>query len=78
MPMDFPDMKSLLRAAECWNFRQPNDGESEDSYRQALANHVEPNDFIESQEIRNKVGWNKFSEAQNWRMLFDNAMRNRR
>jgi hypothetical protein len=60
MPMDFPDMKSLLRAAECWKFRQPNDGESEDSYRQALANHVEPNDFLRTCKADDKHQWLEF------------------
>lgn len=69
MPMDFPDMKSLARCAEAWRFRQPEDGESEDDYRSALADFVAPKDFIESQEIRNKVGWDRWSDAQNKDML---------
>lgn len=76
MPMDFPDMQSLLRAAECWKFRKPNAGETEGEYRNALANRVEPDDFIESQEIRNKVGWNKFSDSQHKRMVVDAMLRN--
>ena len=69
MPMDFPDMNSLKRCAECHDFRQPKKGESEDDYRTALADHVQPRDYIESLEIRNKVGWDKFSQAQNKDML---------
>lgn len=69
MPMDFPDMNSLKRAAECWHFRAPTDGESEDDYRTALANFVEPKDFVESCEIRNKVGWDRFSSQQNKDMV---------
>lgn len=65
MPMDFPDMESLKRCAECWKFRQPNEGEFEADYRTALADFVEPRDFVESCEIRNKVGWNRFTKAQN-------------
>lgn len=61
MPMDFPDMDSLRRCAKCHDFRQPSNGESEDDYRAALADHVQPRDYIESLEIRNKVGWDKFS-----------------
>lgn len=61
MPMDFPDLKSLQMAAELWKFRPINEGESEDAYRSALADFVEPNDFVESQEIRNKVGWDRFT-----------------
>ena len=64
MPMGFPDFNSLKRAAECWKFRQPEEGESEDSYRNALANFVAPKDIVESQEIRHKVGWNKWNDDQ--------------
>ena len=60
MPMDFPDMKSLIDAAAVHKFRSPREGEDESSFRAALANHVRPFDFIESEEIRNKVGWDKF------------------
>ena len=69
MPMDFPDMRSLKRAAELWKFRQPVEGESEDAYRTALAAHVESKDYIESMEIRNKVGWDRFSPKQNEDMV---------
>jgi hypothetical protein len=67
--MDFPDMRSLERAAEVHKFRKPNEGESEEGFRVALANHVSKIDFVESEEIRNKVGWDKFSESQKWGML---------
>lgn len=69
MPMDFPDMKSLTSAAELWKFRKPAKGETEDAYRTALADHVQPRDYIESLEIRNKVGWDRFSKDQNKDML---------
>lgn len=65
MPMDFPDMDSLKRCAEVWRFRQPNSGESEGDYRTALADFVQAHDFVESCEIRNKVGWDKFTQEQN-------------
>lgn len=39
MPMD--DMESLEFAAKLHGFRQPTEGEREDVYRNALANHVE-------------------------------------
>jgi hypothetical protein len=73
MPMDFPDMASLIRHAELItpSFRKPLEGESEEHYRAALADHVEPLDFVESQEIRNKVGWDKFSKDQGERMVLD-------
>lgn len=64
MPMDFPDMKSLKRAAEIWKFRQPHEDESEEGYRNALANFVAPQDIVESQEIRHKVGWDKWNDRQ--------------
>lgn len=64
MPMNFPDMKSLAYAAECWKFRKVNEGESEQSYRSPLADFVAPKDLVESQEIRTKVGWNQWDENQ--------------
>lgn len=77
MPMDFPDMKSLEFAAKCHKFRKPNEGETEPEYRNALANHVEPIDLIESMEIRSSVGWDKFSEQDNLNMLARSFARNR-
>ena len=65
MPMDFPNMDSLKRVAKCHKFRQPRPNEAEADYRGALANHVQPRDQVESCEIRNKVGWDQFSPAQN-------------
>lgn len=64
MPMDFPDMKSLERAAELWKFRKINKDETEIQYRNALADFVSSKDFIESEEIRNGCGWDKWSENQ--------------
>lgn len=69
MPMDFPDMDSLKRAAKAWDFRDPNDNETEAEYRTALADRVRPDDMVESEEIRNKVGWDKFDDAQNLAMI---------
>ena len=74
MPMDFPDLKSLQLAARVWKFREISEGESEDDYRNALADHVAPRDFIESQEIRNKVGWDQWSDEQNKDMLRKRGM----
>ncbi len=62
MPMDFPDMNSLKAAARIHGFRIINNYESEDEYREALADHVKSIDFLESLEIRDKVGWDKFIE----------------
>jgi hypothetical protein len=69
MPMDFPDMPSLVFAAKAHKFREPNPGEPEDEFRRALAAYVEPIDYIESLEIRNKVGWDRFTPDQNMDML---------
>lgn len=75
MPMNFPDSDefpqsgSLIDAAEVHRFRTPEPNESQDSYRAALADHVAEIDFIESEEIRNKVGWDRFSNAENRAML---------
>jgi hypothetical protein len=64
MPMNFPDMKSLISAAEVHEFRQPKENETQAAYRNALADHVAPRDFIESQEIRNGTGWDKWDDFQ--------------
>lgn len=77
MPMDFPDFKSLKRCAEARKFRQPSDGETEEEFREALADFVEPSDLVESCEIRNKVGWDRFSDRQNIDMLGRSGIRNR-
>lgn len=74
MPMDFPDMNSLRRAAECHKFREPTDGEGEMEYRSALADHVKPIDLIESMEIRTGKGWNRFSDTENRMMLGDKLL----
>lgn len=69
MPMSFPDMRSLERAADVHQFRPPNEGESEASYREALADHVKPRDFIEAQEIRTGKGWDQWNQSENLDML---------
>jgi hypothetical protein len=70
MPRDFPNLNSLISASKRHKFRALNTGESEDGYRAALAEHVQPLDYIESLEIRNKVGWDKFTPEQNANMVF--------
>lgn len=69
MPMNFLDKKSLKFAAKIHKFRGVNIGESEDEYRSAIADHVEPIDFIESCEIRYKVGWDQWTVEQTKDML---------
>jgi hypothetical protein len=75
MPMDFPDYQSLKSAAKVHKFRKPLKGESEDDFREALADHVEGIDYIESCEIRNKVGWDKFSPNQNVDMVMRSLLK---
>lgn len=74
MPMDFPDFDSLKTHAKLYKFRPPSEDESEDDYRNALADHVRPLDLVESMEIRTKVGWDKFTTAQHKGMLFQAAV----
>ena len=69
MPMDFPDMKSLNMAAEVHKFRAHLKDESEYHYREALADHVFHSDRVESEEIRNGVGWDQFTDEQKRAML---------
>jgi hypothetical protein len=61
MPMSFPDYDSLRRRAILWKFRTPNEGESEQDFRAALADFVDPHDLVESMEIRSSVGWDQFA-----------------
>lgn len=64
MPMDFPDMKSLIRAAEVHKFRQIRGDETSEEYRIALSDHVINCDSIEGCEIRFGVGWDKWTDEQ--------------
>jgi hypothetical protein len=74
MPMNFPDMKSLKMAAKVHKFRQPMEDEPEIEYRRLLAEHVRPIDLIESEEIRNGVGWDRWNDAENRGMLARSAL----
>lgn len=69
MPMDFPDLRSIKFAAQLHNFREIIPNESEDEYRTALADHVAKIDFIESEEIRNKKGWDMWSNKETLNIL---------
>jgi len=65
MPMNFPDLKSLMRAAEMWKFREIDTGkETEEEYREALADFVQSRDSVEAHEIRTKIGWDQWSDKQ--------------
>jgi hypothetical protein len=74
MPMDFKDMKSLVKAATVHKFREPEPEETEEDFRAALANHVASIDLVESQEIRTGKGWNKFNDEENKDMLMRASM----
>lgn len=75
--MNFPDMKSLTFAAKVWKFRQPNEKETEIEYRTALADFVSDKDFIESEEIRNGVGWDRWNKGQKDAMLRRSFLKSR-
>lgn len=77
MPMDFPDMQSLINCGEVWKFRAPNPGETEQQYRKALADFVQPQDLIESQEIRTSKGWDKWNDAENTELVVRGATRHK-
>ena len=62
MPMDFPNLESLKNAAKVHKFREINEGETEQKYREALADHVSEADIIEAHEIRTGIGWDKWNE----------------
>lgn len=61
MPMSFPNFESLKNRAKQRDFRQPNEGETEDQYRTAFADFMLSVDRVESAEIRNKLGWDQQS-----------------
>lgn len=69
MPMDFPDLKSLERAARVHNFRPKENSETVDKYRSALANWVTTRDLIESHEIRTGKGWDQWTDEENRDLL---------
>jgi hypothetical protein len=57
MPMDFPNMESLVSRAKQRKFREPAEGETEAEFRTAFADFMKDVDLIESMEIRSSVGW---------------------
>lgn len=64
MPMSFPDLLSLVRCAKIWEFRLPKEDETVAEYRAALADHVRPQDRIESHEIRTGKGWYEWNDDE--------------
>ena len=57
MPIDFPDMESLISRAKMRKFRAPNPDESEKAYRNAFADFMLDIDSVEASEIRTGKGW---------------------
>lgn len=69
MPRSFPDHESVLNAATSWGFREPLAEETDVHYRDQLADFVGTKDAVESCEIRYKVGWDQFNDAQKFGMI---------
>lgn len=67
--MSFPDLNALIYAAKVHKFRELNTDETEDEYRVALADHVQPIDLLESMEIRTGKGWDEFTDLENIEVL---------
>ena len=63
MPLDFPDLNSLLWAAKRHSFRAKDAAESDARYRDALARHVSQIDPVEAMEIRSGRGWDKWDSG---------------
>lgn len=59
MPMSFPDMDSLKNRAKQRGFREPHENETEESFRNALADFMLNVDRVESAEIRTGKGWDE-------------------
>lgn len=86
MPMDFPDLQSViarvcepedparaerLRSVGVQFFRRPNEGESEEEFRNAAADFVRDvrGDPLEAAEIRTGRGWDRQSPWEALREL---------
>ena len=69
MPMSFPDFESLRRRAEQRNFRKPNEGETEEEFRQAFAEYMQEADPVEAHEIRSGKGWDEWDGGNQHEML---------
>ena len=61
MPRSFPTFDSLKQHAKDTGFREPLLCETEQQFRMALADYIQPKDMIESMEIRTGKGWDQFS-----------------
>ena len=69
MPMSFPDFESLRRRVEQRNFRKPNEGETEEEFRQAFAEYMQEADPVEAHEIRAGKGWDEWDGGNQHEML---------
>ena len=69
MPMSFPDFESLRQRAEQRKFRKPNEGETEEEFRQAFAEFMQEVDPVEAHEIRSGKGWDEWDGAIQHEML---------
>lgn len=62
MPMTYDTLDTLLHAAECYEFREILLSETQDEYRNALADHVHTVSPIAGHEIRTGRGWDEWSQ----------------
>ena len=72
MPIDFPNMDSLINRARLRGFRMPEPGETEDSYRQEFSVFMCGVDMIESIEIATGTGWDKITPMEMMEHLLSN------
>lgn len=64
MPIDFPNMDSLINRARLRGFRMPETGETEDAYRKAFSVFMRDIDQLESIEIATGTGWDKITPEE--------------
>jgi len=71
MPMDFPNMQSLINRAKQRNFRQPNEGETESEFREAFSVFMRGVDIVEAMEIKAGRGWDKIDPNEAAHLLIN-------
>lgn len=76
MRTKFRNMDQLKGAAQLYGFREPHAGESEESYRSDLSDHVCKTDVVAGMEIHHGKGWQGFDELENLVMLATAARQN--
>lgn len=72
MPIDFPNMDSLINRARLRGFRMPEPDETEDAYRQAFSVFMRGVDMVESIEIATGTGWDKITPMEMMEHLLSN------